>query len=80
MYVCSCATPAQVFDKFYQVDPSTTREHGGAGIGLAISRMLIEKQGGKMGVESELGRGSTFWFTLPILQGADPTEVADLVV
>lgn len=55
-----------LFERFYQVDPSTTRVHGGAGLGLPISKALIESHGGRIGVDSEGGRGSTFWFTLPM--------------
>ena len=54
-----------VFDHFYKADRSRQRGHGGAGIGLAIVKQLVEAHGGKARVESQLGKGSSFYFTLP---------------
>jgi two-component system, OmpR family, sensor kinase len=55
-----------VFDRFWRGDKSRARETGGSGLGLAIAKQLIESQGGAIGVESTIGQGSRFWFTLPI--------------
>lgn len=55
-----------VFDRFWRAERSRSREWGGSGLGLAIARHLVQAHGGEMGVESEVGQGSRFWFTLPV--------------
>jgi PAS domain S-box-containing protein len=60
-----------IFERFRQVDPSDAREKGGAGLGLAICKSIVEQHGGSIGVESEEGVGSAFWFRLASLTPAD---------
>jgi signal transduction histidine kinase/CheY-like chemotaxis protein/HAMP domain-containing protein len=66
-----------IFEPFTQVDASTTREHGGTGLGLTISHSFVQLHGGRMWVESEVGEGATFYFTLPI--EGPPSEVEEVL-
>ena len=67
----------QIFDPFTQADGSTTRGQGGSGLGLSITRKLIEMMGGDLRVSSEVGQGSEFRFTLPLEVGSDESSESD---
>jgi len=64
----------RLFERFYRVDAGRTRDMGGTGLGLSIVKHLIEAMGGLIGVQSTMGKGSTFWFTLP--KNARPAATA----
>jgi signal transduction histidine kinase len=68
---------ARIFDRFYRIDQSRSRAFGGAGLGLAIARLLAELQGGTIAVESAPGQGSTFTLWLPRADG--PAEAGGSV-
>jgi signal transduction histidine kinase len=63
------ADQERIFEEFHQVDSSITRKKGGTGLGLSIAKRIIQMHGGRIWVESTLGRGSTFSFTLPVRMG-----------
>ncbi|MCK6424407.1 MAG: PAS domain S-box protein [Burkholderiaceae bacterium] len=66
------AQQARLFRAFEQADGSTARRFGGTGLGLALTRRLIEAMGGEVGVRSHAGQGSTFWFDVPLQRGHGP--------
>ncbi len=76
----SAENKEKLFKSFSQIDASYTRKHGGTGLGLVISKQLIEMMGGRISVESELGKGSTFFFNLPFLIGKNMEKKSSMLI
>jgi PAS domain S-box-containing protein len=72
-------TLPHIFEAFSQADASMARRHEGTGLGLAISKQLVEMLGGSIGVETALGKGSLFWFTVQLSRSISPLEQKDFV-
>ena len=59
--------PGALFEPFYRVDNEITRSNSGSGLGLAVTRVIVEEHGGDIALDSTPGEGSTFWVSLPVL-------------
>jgi len=64
----------RIFDEFEQADTTLSREFGGAGLGLALSKKLVELHGGTISLESSLGKGSVFTFTIPVTSPVEAVQ------
>jgi two-component system phosphate regulon sensor histidine kinase PhoR len=68
----------RLYERFYRVDAGRSRDMGGTGLGLSIVKHLVEAMGGRVGVESRIGFGSSFWFTVPTTSDEAPVSVPPL--